>query len=173
MKFDFKNALKGSGNAAVDIGLVTAGAIASNQFLDLSKMFTKVDKEHFLIKHQGGVKAGAAILGIGIFGKKMPGWMRMLTIGIGVAGAIKEVKVLTGGKIESIGTNNNGSDTTSLDALLQEAANNSMNGYGGYRDGTNTSVGANDTGAGVGMPPSIPNMDYGSTVGWTDSQWAA
>lgn len=169
MKFNFKDTLKGTGHGVVDIGLVTAGAIASNQFLDFGKMFAKADPASFPIKHQGLIKAGSAALIMGVVGKKLPGWVRMLTIGIGVAGAIKEVKVLTGGKIESIGSDNTGSDTRSLDALLQEAANNSMNGYGGYRDGTNTGVGANDTGAGVGMPD-IPNMDYSTTVGWVDTE---
>ena len=169
MKFNFKEVAKGTGNAAIDLGAITIGAIGSNQFLDFEKMFSKVDKEHFVIKHQGGIKAGASVLALGIFGKKMPGWARMLTLGVGLAGAIKEAKVLTGGKLESIGSDNTGSDTRSLDALLQEAANNSMNGYGGYRDGTNTGVGANDTGAGVGMPD-IPNMDYSTTVGWVDTE---
>lgn len=159
MKFNFKAIQE----PAIDLVAISAGAIASSQFLDFSKMFKTADPEGFLIKHQGGIKAGAAIIGVGLFGKKMPRWVKMLVIGAGVAGAIKEAKVLSEGKIESIGADNSGSDTSSLDALLQEAARNSMNGE--YRADAASSVGAYDSGAGVGMPD-IPQMDYGTTVGW-------
>ena len=97
MKFNFKAIQE----PAIDLLAITGGAIASNQFLDFSKMFKNADPEGFMIKHQGGIKAGAAVIGIGLFGKKMPRWVKMLVIGAGVAGAIKEVKTLSEGKIES------------------------------------------------------------------------
>ncbi len=166
MKFNFKAAIE----PAVDIAAITGGAIVSNQFLDFGKMFKTADPNGNLIKHQGGIKAGAAILALMFFGKKMPRWAKMGVVGVGVGGAIKEIKVLSGGKIESVGAgDNSGSDTSSLDRLLDEARRNSM-------QGADSSVGANDSGAGVGTTdagagvgynaPDIPQMDYGTTVGW-------
>lgn len=160
MKFNFKSVK----DPLVDTLAITVGAIAGNQFLDFGKMFKTADPEGFVIKHQGGIKAGAVILGVGLFGKKMPHIVKMALIGVGVAGGIKEVKELSKGKIESIGADNGGSDTSTLDRLLEEAR---LSGGMGAID-TSAGVGAIDTDAGVGYTnPDIPNMDYGSSVGWT------
>jgi len=168
MKFNFKNAVA----PIIDIAAITGGAIASNQFLDFQKMMPNSDPNGFLIKHQGGIKAVAAGAAVGIFGKKMPSWAKMIVIGVGVAGAIKEIKALSNDKIIAIGAgeDSRGSDMTTLDNLLQQARQQSMNG------GAESSVGANDAGAGVGATdagagvgynaPDIPQMDYGTTVGW-------
>src|SRR5258706_5876039 len=124
MKFNFKNAK----DPAITLLAITGGAIASNQFLDFGKMFKTADPNGFLIKHQGGIKAAGAIGAVMLYGKKMPLWMKMLVIGAGVAGAIKEVKELSKGKIESVGggADSGGSDTTTLDRLLQQAAQDSL-----------------------------------------------
>lgn len=163
MKFNFKNAAE----PLVDIAAVTAGAIASNQFLDFGKMFKTADPNGFVIKHQGGIKAVAAAGSIVMFGKKMPRWAKMLIIGVGVAGAIKEVRVMTT-KIDMIGgADAGGSDTSDLDKLLKQAAMMGASDAGAGVGYANQGTGASDAGAGVGYSnPDIPQQDYGSTVGW-------
>lgn len=167
MKFNFKNV----GEPFIDIAAGTAGAILSNQFLDFAKMFPTVDPTSFPIVHQGGIKAAAAGLSIGLWGKKMPSMLKYAIIGVGIAGAIKEARQLSNGTIITIGSDERGSDTSQLDRLLKEAAKKSisspnMMGANDSGAGVGWNMGANDSGAGVGiMNASIPNMDYGSTVG--------
>lgn len=171
MKFDFKKIA----TPVMDIGLVAGGAVVGNQFLDFEKMFKTADPNGFFIKHQGGVKAVGSALAIGLLDKKLPSWAKMLLIGVGVGGAIKEIKNLSNGKIEAVGANpgtgSDGSDTSQLDRLLEEARITSMQGriQGMGANDAGAAVGAADAGAGVGWSnnSAIPQMDYGSTVGWT------
>ena len=160
--------LKHSAEPFIAIGAGTAGAIIGNQFLDFEKLMPASDHTGFMFVHQGGIKAAAAGLSIGMFGKKMPAWAKYAIIGVGIAGAIKEAKVLSSGQIVAIGSENStGSDTSQLDRLLEEAAKKSMSGMGANDPGAGVGMGANDPGAGVGnLNPMIPNMDYGSTVGY-------
>lgn len=172
MKFNFKQFGKDGGNAIIDIAAVTAGAIASNQVLDLQKIFPNQPADNFVIKHQGGVKAVAAAAAIGMFGKKMPRWAQMLIIGVGVAGAVKEARVLMGDdKVSSIGTDNNDSDPSILEDLLRDASNGRALTMGANDAGAG--VGSYDAGAGVGafqpmnpLATPIPSMDYNTMVGF-------
>jgi len=172
MKFNFKQIGKDGGNALIDIGAVTAGAIASNQVLDLQKIFPNQPADNFLIKHQGGVKAVASAAIIAGFGKKLPRWAQMLIIGVGVAGATKEVRVLMGeDKVSAIGADNNGSDPSILEDLLRDASNGRQLTMGANDAGAG--VGSYDAGAGVGifepmnpLATPIPSMDYNTMVGF-------
>jgi hypothetical protein len=168
MKFDFKGLTKQVPLTLADLGGVTVGAIVGNQFMDLQRIFKTANPEGMFIKHQGGWKALGAVAALSLWKEKanedfLMRLLRMGILGIGVGGAIKQVRVWTD-KVETIGTSNQssvgaGADTSALDRLLQEAANSS-----------NTSGPYDDPSSGVGGPPAIPQMDYGSTVGFV-SPW--
>src|SRR3990167_6028700 len=96
-KFNFKNIGKNAGMYGMDLGAITIGTLATAKFLNFEQLLPKMDKESFFIKHQGGVKAAGAFIILTMFGNKMPGWGKMLILGVALEGAIREVRVLTGG----------------------------------------------------------------------------
>lgn len=167
MNFDFKHLTKAVPLTLADLGGVTGGAILSNQFMDLQRIFKTADPNGMFIKHQGGWKALASILALSMWKPKAnEGFLmrlaRMGVLGIGVGGAIKQVRVWTD-KVESVGatdqTTVGAADTTALDRLLQEAAASAQ--VSGPYDNPSSGVGANN--------PAIPQMDYGTTVGFVDN----
>lgn len=122
MAFNFKKIGKNAGNVAMDLGAVTVGTLATAKFMNFEQLFPNMDKEKFLIKHQGGVKAGAAFIILSMFGDKMPGWAKMLVLGVAVEGAIREVRVLTTGESGVSMFSQIGQNEAATDAQIDAAA---------------------------------------------------
>jgi hypothetical protein len=121
-KFNFKKVGKDAGKYAIDLGAVTVGALATAKFLDFNTLFPQMNPNGFFIRHQGAVKAGAAFIVLTMFGNRLPGWAKMLVLGVGLEGAIKEVRVLTTGATGESMFPQLGQADSASDAQLEAAA---------------------------------------------------
>ena len=127
MKFNFKHQLKEIGHTAVEVAVLTGGAIVSKKFMDFKTLFKNqiaadpLYLNKFWMVHEGGVKFAVGLAGASYF--KNP-YVKWAFIGVAVAGAFQEVRHLTaqGGApiFDPIG--NRGEP----DAELVEAARNFM-----------------------------------------------
>jgi hypothetical protein len=98
MKFQFKSLAT---EYLMPVALTTGGIIASRKFLSFDEIFKKkiaTDPAFgtgFIMKNEGLIKVGGAGAIYAMFGKKLPPWARLLLLGIGMEGAIKQVGTWT------------------------------------------------------------------------------
>ena len=93
-KFDFKGIAKNVMNDGKDILLIGGGIMAAQKFADFKTLFPNVDPNKVWIKHEGGIKFGAAMITLAVF-KKLPQWAKCLIMGVAIQGLIKETRTLT------------------------------------------------------------------------------
>lgn len=88
--------------------LTTAGIIGTQKFLDFKTLMPNANPDGFLMKQEGLVKLGGALIAVSAF-KNMPPWLKFLLYGVAIQGAIKATKQMTTNKdtgkafFESIG----------------------------------------------------------------------
>lgn len=126
------------------IGLTAAGAIVAQKMLDLEAIGAKAGlaADNPIIKHQGAVKVVAVIAANHFLAKKMPDPVKWLLIGVGIQGALQEIRVIAGGdKVPQIGK-----DIENLDEQMREAAKEIKNAmHGNPTNEYPTSVSGNPT----------------------------
>jgi len=165
MKMTFKTFGKDAGTVAMEAGIIAGSAIVSAKFLDFNTLFKNqiaknpayIDK--WFMKYEGFTKAGGAILIGGAFWKQLPGWAKLLVVGIAVQGGIKGVGDMATAKdgtkfFNPIGQQSNGgADTAALEKLLADAG---VSGAGDPPTASYTGVaGAVDIAGGDGMPSTM------------------
>ena len=120
-KFSFKTFGKEAGKEGINILAITAGTLVTAKFLNFEDLMPAAPKDAFYIKHQGGIKAVGAFVILSMF-PKIPTWGKMLIMGVAIEGAIREVRVLTGGEEKTM-FSKIGADETATDEAIDEAAN--------------------------------------------------
>lgn len=131
LKTSGKDFMKNVQGPAMMGGLIAAGAIGSQKFLDLKTWFKDAPPDAMYIKHQGGIKAGAGIVGLAMW-KGAPDWAKWLIMGVIVQGVIQEARQLTSDlpddniiKVPQIGAGDEDSIMREATAALMEGK---MNG---------------------------------------------
>lgn len=96
MKFNLKSIGKNIGKDAMEVGLIMGGAIASRKFIDLDSLLKDQPADGFLRKHQGGIKAVAALsIAAALPANKKNDMIRSILFGVAIDGALREVRTLT------------------------------------------------------------------------------
>jgi hypothetical protein len=97
------------------VALVSAGAIASQKFLDLKELATKFNMNievgsttEKILDHQGAIKVAITITAMHFMKNKMDkhAWLKWIMIGLMLQGALQEINQLTGDKAGQIGESN-------------------------------------------------------------------
>jgi hypothetical protein len=102
------------------IALTATGAIVAQKMLDLEAIGAKAGlaADNPIIKHQGAVKVVGVIAANHFFAKKMPDMVKWALIGVGIQGALQEIRVLAGDdKIPQIGN-----EDKAIDEQMKKAA---------------------------------------------------
>lgn len=123
LKSSGKDFMKNVQAPAMMGGLIAAGAIGSQKFLDLKTWMKDAPPDAFYIKHQGAIKAGAGIVSLAMW-KGAPDWAKWLIMGVIIQGIIQEARQLTSGsdlELPSIGAGDE-------DSIMREATQALMDG---------------------------------------------
>lgn len=148
-KFNFKGFGKDLLHDGKDVLLIGTGIVATQKFADFKTLFPNVDPNKFWMKHEGGIKFGAALITLAAF-KKMPGWLQCLVMGVAIQGGIKELRTLTMNEagesfVKSIG---DGDYNQQINDLAEEIKKAGMSGINPTSQGYSAVSGVNPTGQG-------------------------
>lgn len=144
-----KNFIVNAKQPAMQIGLATAGIVATQKFLDFKTLMKDQyakNPDAIYFKHEGLIKVGGAIVTIAMW-KNMPEWAKWLVIGVGIQGAIVAVRTYTKNKesgqslVNQIGTAEYEEAINSLAAEIKSVAERERTSVGDIQDNI-TGVGA-------------------------------
>ncbi len=155
-----KNFLANAKSPAMQIGLATAGVVASQKFLNFKELMKDQyakDPNAIFFKHEGLIKVGGAIVTIAMW-KTMPEWAKWLVIGVGIQGGIVAIREYTkdgttgNSFVSQIGETQFNDAISSLAAEIKSVAEQSRTSVGANELNRNSTTSVGNIGMeGMGM----------------------